>query len=143
MTANITEQLNIYQSRFDNASLRVRNNSAVIQSIDKRYDSECMELNDRFLKSAKDDKLKFYFKRKFQRKPRVLILYRAVRLDLQSKEAEAAWELKTTYSVSEDNIFLDYFRYSILMTDKPNIESVVKSIEVCYIAFEEMRYSKV
>ena len=102
-----------------------------------------MELNDRFLKSAKNDKLKFYFKRKFQRKPTVLILYRAVRLDLQSEESKKPWELKSNYSISEENIFLDYFKYSINLIGPENVEALVNSMEICYIAFEEMRYSKV
>ncbi len=136
LTSNLTNEVKAYQTKIDNATIRVNNNTNFLGAMEGRFDSECIELSDVFLQNAKNDKLKFYFKKKFLKKPNVLMQFKQVRLS--TAKGIAPGELKLSYSVAPENINIDHFKYSINVVGNGEL---ISAVEMCYIAFEEMRKS--
>lgn len=113
----------------------VANNSNILESLDGRFDTECVKLNEGFLARMKNDKLVFFFHKKFNVKPTVLITVRSITLNKPS----AAGKYKLSQVVNEANVETDRFKFSISIEPKDSATKetlVMSGAEVCYVAFD-------
>lgn len=118
---------------------QVSNTSNVANNLNDRFDYECVSLTQDFLQKMKNDKLVFYFNKKFLRKPKVLITIKSLKL-IQPKDE---CSFKFSYDVKEQNIEQTYFKFSIEQKsnkqNSPINEIDLESAEICYLAFEELQ----
>lgn len=112
----------------------VGNNSNIIESLDNRFDTECVKLNQDFLMRMKNDKLVFFFRKKFSQKPNVLITLKS--LSVLQPTAPSAFKMSQV--VDEANIETDRFKFSIKVETKDNSQQELRlnGAEVCYVAFD-------
>ena len=117
---------------------RVRGNLNVMDNLKNRIEFECIELKEVYSRSLSNDKLRFFFKKKFYKVPKVMLTFKGLRLvEGANKEGLYIFKLLT----QEPNISLKGFSYSI---DQNYIGTLsqellsIDSLEVCYIAFENL-----
>jgi hypothetical protein len=110
-----------------------------MSSLTDRFDTQCTIIKDVFLRNMQNDKLIFYFRKKFQRRPRILMMFRSLRLKGNNPSATSAQLWQLSYEIKDDKVDEKSFRYSIKVTGNPT-EVAVESLEVCYIAFEDVRF---
>lgn len=122
-------------------SVQVNSTSNVANNLNDRFDRECITLTQEFLQKMKNDKLVFYFNKKFLNKPKVLITIKSMQLN-QPKEGT---KIDFKFDVKEENIDLTHFKFSIEQKFTPsetkNDMPSLKNAEVCYLAFEELKIS--
>ena len=120
---------------------KVKSNLNVLDTLKNRIEFECIELKDVYTRSLSNDKLRFFFKKKFYKVPKVVVTFKGLRLkEGVTKEGLYTFKLLT----QEPNINLKSFSYSI----DQNLNTVVAeemlsidTLEVCYMAFENLGLS--
>lgn len=120
---------------------KVKSNLNVLDTLKNRIEFECIELKDVYTRSLSNDKLRFFFKKKFYKVPKVVVTFKGLRLkEGVKKEGLYTFKLLT----QEPNINLKSFSYSI----DQNLNTVVAeemlsidTLEVCYMAFENLGLS--
>lgn len=121
--------------------MKVKSNLNVLDTLKNRIEFECIELKDVYTRSLSNDKLRFFFKKKFYKVPKVVVTFKGLRLkEGVTKEGLYTFKLLT----QEPNINQNSFSYSI----DQNLNTVVAeemlsidSLEVCYMAFENLGLS--
>lgn len=141
MQKNLSADINI-----SNQTSRMQNQT--VSTLTNKFDTACLELKDVFLTSAQSEKLNFYFKKTFMRVPKVVMSYRSISLNSRPLNSTANggsgqdYMINIGFSISESNVNLQGFRYSISQLSKQtwvNQMLNIKAIMVCYIAFEEVK----
>lgn len=123
---------------FTNITKRVQNNTNIMNSLTDRFDSQCTVIKDVFLRNMQNDKLIFYFRKNFQRRPRILMMFRNLRLKGKNPQDANQQQWQLAYEIKDDKIEEKSFRYSIKTLGVAPVD--VESVEVCYIAFEDVRF---
>lgn len=124
---------------FTNITKRVGNNTNIMSSLTDRFDTQCTTIKDVFLRNMQNDKLIFYFRKRFQRRPRILMMFRNLRLKGGNPKNASGQQWQLTYEIKDDKVEEKSFRYSIRVIGGVTIE--VESLEICYIAFEDVRFA--
>lgn len=120
---------------------QVSNNTNILNSLEDRFDYECVTLTLEFLQKMKNDKLVFYFKKSFSNKPVVLITIKSMTLAQPDLGGDKHDVFKFRDTVKDENVGLKSFKFSIEHKSDNNPLKQVKldTAEVCYLAFEELK----
>lgn len=122
-----------------NLSALVTSNDNTLASMENRLDFECIPLKDVFSKGPVNNKLKFFFKKKFFKKPQVILTFKSLSMS-QTVNSNNIYSMNLL--VPADTVDQTGFSYSITQLKskiEPTDPMTPSTLEICYIAFEDLR----